>query len=110
MKILYKVRQTVSQNKSYLWAKSSQFSHDRTHKLFVVENIKASFDIFFFLSFWFLYLSYNIHTMIKNHRRQAPHPHESPWFEQEALEFGHYSIYSRFCCVEPLVKFHETNR
>ena len=47
MKILYNVRQTVSQNKSYLWAKSSQFSHDRTHKLFVVENIKASFDIFF---------------------------------------------------------------
>ena len=47
MKILYKVRQTVSQNKSYLWAKSSQFSHDRTQKLFVVENIKASFDIFF---------------------------------------------------------------
>jgi len=89
MKILYNVRQTVSQNKSYLWAKSSKFSHDRTHKLFVVENIKASFDIF--LSFWFLYLSYNIHTMIKNHRRQAPHPHESPWFEQEALEFGHYS-------------------
>ena len=73
MKILYNVRQTVSQNKSYLWAKSSKFSHDRTHKLFVVENIKASFDIF--LSFWFLYLSYNMIKTIadKHHIHMKAH-------------------------------------